>query len=55
MPTDLALFQPLLVDPGFERLVDSLRAGAPASVASLVEISKAQGSQVIVGTPRAAS
>src|SRR5712691_7443990 len=41
MTLEPSIFQPLLDDPEFRRLADSVRAGTPASVAGLVESSKA--------------
>src|SRR6059036_1790207 len=41
MSSTLTLFEPLLADPEFKRLVEKVRSGSPASVAGLVESSKA--------------
>src|SRR5213594_3277557 len=41
MPFDPSLFQPLLDDAEFRRLVEGVRSGSPATVAGLVESSKA--------------
>src|SRR5438093_3873505 len=41
MPVDAALFQPLLDDAQFRRVLDAVRVGTPVSVAGLVESSKA--------------
>src|SRR6476619_4760909 len=41
MSVDWSIFQPLLDDPEFQRLAEGVRRGTPASVAGLVESSKA--------------